>query len=276
MLLKKLLRSIQAGSTGNTAVAPEYPLEVEERLHRAHANVPVREHLSILYGDLRIGEDPFVDVYFRCLEHTGTVVTPFNVFQRFQTRHDLVRYLRSTETVAGARVECGAYRGATALLMCHVLRGSYAQFRGEGVYLIDSFTGTSTSKPEDLIPVRASSGSPRLEPFFPPGKSDVSPSMVKAFFQDFPAVRVLSGWVPQVFDGLGEERFAFVHVDLTLFEATHAALEYFYPRMNSGGVLLCDGSLFCPGVEKAVERYSREHNVPYVTLGHRQFVLRKA
>ena len=66
-------------------------------------------------------------MYFRCLEDTGTVVTPFNVFQRFQTRHDLLRYFLETLDVRGARVECGAYRGATALLLCNAWRSRRAE-----------------------------------------------------------------------------------------------------------------------------------------------------
>jgi hypothetical protein len=66
-----------------------------------------------------------------------------------------------------------------------------------------------------------------------------------------------------------------VHVDLTLFDATLAALEYFYPKLSAGGVILCDGSPFCPGVEKAVDFFSSAREVPFATLGHRQFVFMK-
>src|ERR671912_879222 len=109
MLLSKLLRRIRP-SRGGDAMPVEYPLEVEAKLNGIHGRAPVRRHLDILHGHLRIGDERFPDVYFRCLERTGTVVTPFNVFQRFQTRHDLVRYFLATLSVPGARVECGAYR----------------------------------------------------------------------------------------------------------------------------------------------------------------------
>ena len=257
------------------AVLPvEFPLEVEARLNALHSRARVREHLEILHGGLRIGDASYIDVYFRCLEHTGTVVTPFNVFQRFQTRHDLLRYFFATLELPGARVECGAYRGATALLLCHAWRSIDPGFRGRGLYLVDSFTGTSDSTLDDLIPVREG-GRARMEAFFPAGKSDVTPELVRGFFDDFPEVEIRAGWVPGVLEGMGHDRYAFVHVDLTLFDATLAALEYFHPKLAAGGAILCDGSLFCPGVEKAVERYSAEHGAPYVVLGHRQFVFLK-
>ena len=275
MLFRKLFGATRGG-VGEAGPDPEFPLEMEAKLTRLHSRAPVREHLEILHGSLRIGAESFTDVYFRCLAQTGTAVTPFNIFQRFQTRHDLVRYLLATLRVPGGRVECGAYRGATALLLCHAWRAVDAGFTGKGFYLVDSFTGTSESTGSDYISVRGTDGAVRREAFFPAGKSDVTPEMVRGFMHEFPEAAIRSGWAPAVFETLGESRYAFVHVDLTLFEATLAALEYFYPKLSAGGVILCDGSPFCPGVEKAADRFSNDHDVPFATLGHRQFVFMKS
>ena len=272
MLFKKLLAAVRPRERDPNEPSVEHPLEIEEKLNGVHSRAPIRKHLDVLYGDLTIGEERYVDLYFRCLERTGTLVTPFNIFQRFQTRHDLVRYFIATLQVPGARVECGAYRGATALLLCEVWRSRNSTFRGEGFYLIDSFTGTSESSPEDFIPVREPGRDTELKPFFAAGKSDVTPEMVRSHLAEFPNAQICAGWVPRVFDGIGEECCAFVHVDLTLYEATLAALEYFYPKLSAGGVMFCDGSIFCPGVEKAVDVFSSRHGVPYVVLGHRHYV----
>jgi hypothetical protein len=153
--------------------------------------------------------------------------------------------------VSGARAECGAYRGATALLLCHALRNREAGFKGENFYLIDSFSGTSASVEQDLIPVRGNDGAIRMEPFFPAGKTDVTPEMVRGHFREFPAVQICAGWIPQVFTSLPELNWCFVHLDLTLYEPTLAALNYFYPRLSRDGAIICDGSIFCPGAEKA-------------------------
>lgn len=274
MIFRKLFGAAR-GTGGDAQPGSEFPLEMEDKLTRLHSRVPVREHLEILHGGLRIGAESFTEVYFRCLAQTGTAVTPFNIFQRFQTRHDLLRYFLATLRVPGARVECGAYRGATALLLCHAWRSVDPDFRGAGFYLVDSFTGTSESTERDYIAVRAKDGTVRREVFFPAGKSDVSPEMVRGFMSDFPEAGIRCGWAPAVFDTLGENRYAFVHVDLTLFEATLAALEHFYPKLAAGGVILCDGSPFCPGVDQAVDRFSGAHDVAYATLGHRQYVFMK-
>jgi len=40
-------------------------------------------------------------------------------------------------------------------------------------------------------------------------------------------------------------------------------------------VIICDGSIFCPGAQKAVDSYCAGHDLPYVVLGNRDFVIIK-
>jgi hypothetical protein len=255
----------------------EYPLETEEKLNLLHSRAPIEQHLNILFRDARIGGENFADLYRRCLKATGTAVTPFNVFQRFQSRLNLAQYFLATLPVPGARAECGVYRGATALLLCHAWRSRQAAFRGGDFYLIDSYAGASVSGELDLIAARDADGTVHREAFFPAGKTDTSPELVRGFFGDFPDVQICAGWTPQVFATLPERDWAFVHLDVTLYAPTLAALEYFYPRLHTGGVILCDdyGSIFCPGSQKAWDEFCTRHEIAFVVLGNRQSVIIK-
>jgi O-methyltransferase len=275
MSVKSLIAAARSLVSRDPGVPVEHPLETEQKLNSLHSRAPIDRHLDILCGDMQITGERFTDLYRRCLEKTGTAVTPFNVFQRFQTRLNLLQYFFATFTVPGARAECGAYRGATALLVCHAWRSRQSDFRGRDFYLIDSFTGTSASMEHDLIPVRRADGSTRMEPFFPEGRSDTSPELVRGFFGDYPEVAICAGWIPRIFATLPERDWAFVHLDVTLYEPTLAALEYFYPRLNAGGVILCDGSIFCPGAEKAVDHFCSAHGIAYVIVAHRETVIVK-
>jgi hypothetical protein len=275
MLISKLMKAMRPRRSADAGAGVQYPLELEAKLNALHSGAAVRKHLEILHGDLTIGGERYTDLYTRCLEATGTAVTPFSVFQRFQTRYELVRYCLATMDVPGARAECGAYRGATALLLCHVVRSRRPDFSGEGFYLIDSFSGTSASTGHDLIPVRDAAGTTRRSPFFPTGKTDVTADMVRGYFSEFSQVKICAGWIPQVFEELPPTGWAFVHLDLTLYEPTLAALSYFYPRLASGGVIICDGSVFCPGVQQAVDEFSSANEAPYVWLGYRESVFLK-
>src|SRR6185503_2707502 len=136
-------------------------------------------------------------------------------------------------------------------------------------------SGTKESSDHDLIPVREPGSPTRMTPFFPPGKTDVAAADVRGYFHEFPEALICEGWIPEVFGKLPETPWAFVHLDLTLYEATLGALRYFYPRLSAGGVLVCDGSVFCPGAQKAVDEFTASHNAGYVVLGHRESVFLK-
>jgi hypothetical protein len=271
MAFKKLLAAFKPAQ----AATVEYPLETEEALNRLHGAAPVDAHLRMLFRDVNVGAENYVDLYQRCLAHTGTVVTPFNVFHRFQSRRDLLQYFYATLAVPGARVECGTYRGATALLLAHAWRSRDPAFKGDNLYLVDSFVGTSESGEHDFIPVRGDDGTTRREAFFPVAQAGLTPELVRGFFGEFPDVSICAGWIPQVFSTLPERDWAFVHLDVTLYEPTLAALEYFYPRLNAGGVIICDGSIFCPGAKKAWDEFCARHAVPFVVLGNRESILIK-
>ena len=257
------------------STAQEHPLETEARFNELHGKAGLGQHLDILYRGIKVGEENFSDLYSRCLHQTGTGVTPFNALQRFQTRLEIVQYFLATLGLPGARAECGVYRGATALLLAHAWRSRAPKFLGEDLYLIDSYSGTSASKAQDRIPMREPGGSTRLDDFFPAGKTDTSPELVRSFFSEYPRVSICAGWIPPVLATLPEREWAFVHLDLSLYEPTLASLEYFYPRLTKGGVILCDGSIFCPGAATAWEEFCARTDVPYVLLGHRETVLIK-
>jgi len=65
------------------------------------------------------------------------------------------------------------------------------------------------------------------------------------------------GWIPARFPEVRERKFAFVHIDVDLYQPTRDTLEFFYPRVSSGGVIVCDdyGSTLCPGARKAMDEF---------------------
>ncbi|MEO7727631.1 MAG: TylF/MycF/NovP-related O-methyltransferase, partial [Burkholderiales bacterium] len=193
----------------------------------------------------------------------------------FQSRRDLLQYFFASLALPGARAECGTFRGATALMLARARRSRDPAYTGKDLYLIDSFVGTSESGEHDLIPVRGAGGASRREAFFPVAKADISPELVRGYFGEFPEVAICAGWIPQVFATLPERDWSFVHLDVTLYGPTRAALEYFYPRLNTGGVIVCDGSIFCPGAKKAWDEYCAKHALAFVVLGNRESILIK-
>lgn len=75
-------------------------------------------------------------------------------------------------------------------------------------------------------------------------------------------VRVKKGFFPESLDGL-DGKFSFVSIDVDFEESTLAGLEYFYPRLSSGGyIFLHDYNYgYFDKVRRAVMRYEAEHGL---------------
>ena len=74
---------------------------------------------------------------------------------------------------------------------------------------------------------------------------------------------------------MSERTFAFVHVDVDLFQPTYDSLKFFCERLVPGGVVVCDDYGFntCPGARRAVEMVSQNTGLPVIHLPTGQGVM---
>jgi hypothetical protein len=77
---------------------------------------------------------------------------------------------------------------------------------------------------------------------------------VEDLLAPFAGISFHPGIFPHSAAGLEDLRFSFVHLDLDLPEGTRAALEFFYPRLLPGGILLGD-DYADPGVRETFESF---------------------
>lgn len=151
----------------------------------------------------------------------------------------LAQLLRLVADVPGDTAECGAWRGASSWLICDAARrGGTPRVH----HVFDSFEGLSRPGEAD--------GS-----FWAGGDLAVSEEACRKNLAEFPDCRFHKGWIPDRFAEVADRTFAFVHVDVDLYEPTKAAVAFFHPRLSPGGVLLCDdyGFTTCPGATAAVD-----------------------
>ncbi|HSD42676.1 MAG TPA: TylF/MycF/NovP-related O-methyltransferase [Burkholderiales bacterium] len=68
-----------------------------------------------------------------------------------------------------------------------------------------------------------------------------------------------------------------MHLDVDLYAPTRACLEYFLPRLVSGGVVVCDdyGSSAFPGAARAWDEVCGDGALPFVELPTGQAVILK-
>ena len=144
-------------------------------------------------------------------------------------------YARAQSHFPGAMAEVGVYQGVSAKLMC--------ECKGDKeIHLFDTFEGLPENHEHDRNVHRV-------------GQYATSVESVKAFLEDYENVHFHQGLFPDSAAGLEEKPYCFVHLDVDLYESTLAGLEYFYPKMVPGGVILSHDYSILAGVKKAFTEF---------------------
>jgi O-methyltransferase len=276
MLLRVLKQFFRGRREKRAGPPPEFENEKRRRLDNAHAHSPMRRHLEIGLGDLRIGDHDLRALSDRCLADSDSRALPLKALHRPLASYFLARYFLHALELDGAYAECGVFRGTSALFLCRAALTRRPGYAGENLHLIDSFEGISRPVDEDRFDARGADGSV-VRTNVPAGSLSSPVEVARKALRDFPAASFHHGWIPGVFAGLPETRWAFVHIDVDLYEATRDCLEYFFPRLCGGGVIVCDDYLapLFPGAHRAWDGYCERHGVPFVVLDTGQSVILK-
>jgi macrocin-O-methyltransferase TylF-like protien len=185
---------------------------------------PVRSFLHATY--LQLPLPPHYDEALELLARAGVQFT--NPRQRTEA---LVGLWWQVHDVAGDVIECGAYRGATSLLLAVLGRLNGVSQR---VLMLDTFAG--------MPPPSEFDSSRRPGEFAPPGSwTEVIAEQIAALgVAD--RVEIHQGLFADSFVRLAprDPRFAFAHIDANIFEGTRDACEFTLPRMAAGGAVVFD------------------------------------
>jgi len=170
----------------------------------------------------------------------------FNEQQGFNTdrRWNQLQLMRLVESVPGDTVECGCYRGASSFLFCQANKAN-ARFQRMH-HIFDSCEGLSE-------PVASVDGT-----YWKKHSLTSSEDEVNANLAEYTGWYTLyKGWIPEKFPAVADKRFAFVHIDVDIYEPTRDSIAFFYSRMEPGAILLCDdyGFMSCPGATRACDEF---------------------
>ncbi|MBN1822901.1 MAG: class I SAM-dependent methyltransferase [Endomicrobiales bacterium] len=152
----------------------------------------------------------------------------------------LLYYLaKRAKSIPGSVAEVGVYKGGTARLISGVYEGT-----DKKIYLFDTFEGMpDTDKELDWH---------RKGVF-----GDTSVESVRKFLSGRANVEVHKGYFPQSSNPTDDKKFCFVHIDVDIYASVRKCCEYFYGRMEKGGLMVLDdyGFISCPGAKKAVDEF---------------------
>ena len=192
------------------------------------------------------GESDFKRLYDPIRAHT--LVSPERGWM-------LLHLMRHALALLGDFAEFGVFRGGTALLAAEVLRDAYD---ARALHLFDSFAG---------MPVTSAG-----EPFRKGDFGHTSEAAVRALVLPTGAnAKFHPGFIPDTFQGLDIPRLAFAHVDVDLYQSVLDSIEFVYPRLVPGGILIFDDYGFpsCTRAREATDEafISRREKPVYLPTG---------
>ncbi len=142
---------------------------------------------------------------------------------------------RSQSSLGGEMAEVGVYQGVSAKLIS-LANGNQA------LHLFDTFAGLPTPNADEHARMRQ-------------GHYAASLASVQAFLADRKNVSFHPGLFPDTAAPCAGRQFSFVHLDVDLKSSTLACLEFFYPRMLQGGVILSHDYSYLEGVRDAFAEF---------------------
>jgi len=168
-------------------------------------------------------EDWFQEIYSKIRDYT--VVKEDRCYIIYKFCHHCLH-------LEGDFAECGVYKGGTAFLI------AYARAKHIKLHLFDTFAGMPAIANKDP------SGHKKGD------FGDVSLNAVKDYLGMFTNVIFHPGLIPETFEAVKHQHFAFVHIDVDLYQTAKDCCNFFYDRMISGGIMIFDDYGF-PGYKFA-------------------------
>ncbi len=180
-----------------------------------------------------------------------------NTLVDYPRLYNLRQYLFETRGVFGDIAEVGVYKGGTALLICQETKGL------KEIFLFDTFAG--------MPKVDANKDLHKQGDF-----ADTSLEAVKALLNDYNP-EIYQGLFPFVTgDYVDKHYFSLVHLDVDIYTSVKECLEFFYPRMAVGGIIVLDDYLEpnCPGAKLAADEFALAKGIQIEATTQSQAIIR--
>ena len=206
----------------------------------------------------RAMEDEFTEIYEKCKDFTETSV------EKMYSLYKATRYIVGRK-IPGALVECGVYKGGSAMVMAHTLNKMNVADRK--IYLYDTFTGMSEPSDHDISfnGTVASEKWKKLQKdrynqwVFSP-LEDVKRNLYSTGYPQN-NLHFVKGKVEETIPQTAPEAISLLRLDTDWFESTYHELRFLYPRLSSNGIILIDDYGAWKGSQKAVDTYFEENGI---------------
>jgi hypothetical protein len=228
-------------------------LKDNPRLARLVSGVPERVFLKVLSAAhlfllARHKEPPTVRLVRQIRKERTCLLTAYELF----TVHSLAT---AYSRLPGEMAEVGCFQGGSTKMICEA--------KGDKVlHVFDTFEGLPKSSAADH--------GVHLE-----NQYSCSLDSVKTYLKDYPNVRFYKGRFPETAGPISDCTFSFVHCDVDLYASTLGCLEFFYPRLIHGGVLLSHDYSMLAGVKTAFQEFCADKPEKPIELPSTQCIIIK-
>ena len=153
--------------------------------------------------------------------------------------------------IKGCMAEIGVYKGGSSFVI-----GSSNP--DKILYSCDSFEGLPELTSEDLADGNIA--------YHKKGDfSDTSFEKVKQFLNPLKNVKVIKGFFPDkdIHKEMYDKTYCFVHIDVDLYKSSKDCLEFFWPRMEIGGIIVTDDRnwVSTPGGTKSINEFFKPEEI---------------
>ena len=131
-------------------------------------------------------------------------------------------------TLEGEFVECGVNTGVLAGAICRYLDFNRT---GRNFWLFDTYDGIPLLLATAKETAKFTSGKPAYQNVW---------DVAKANFSDFPKTHMVKGMVPDSLHTVNIGKVSFLSIDMNLAAPEKAALEYFWPKLVPGAIVVLD------------------------------------
>ena len=142
---------------------------------------------------------------------------------------------KGQRSLPGEMAEVGVYQGCSARLISEASEG-------KPLHLFDTFDGLPEPAEQEKSHLRENQYRSSLEG-------------VRTYLAHRPAIHFHQGEFPGTAAGLENTVFSFVHIDVDLKSSTRACLDFFYPRLTPGGIIMTHDYSYLDGVREAFDEF---------------------
>jgi O-methyltransferase len=174
-----------------------------------------------------------------------------------------VKYI-SENNIPGEIVECGVWKGGSMMAIAKSLL--YFGQANRSLYLYDSFDEFSSPEAID-ISFEGKHGSEVLKDLAQDGNtwkasemSSVKKNMLQTGYPEN-LLFFVKGKVEETIPGTTPEKIALLRLDTDWYASTRHELEWLYPKLSKGGILIIDDYGYWQGCKKAADEYFKKENI---------------